>query len=154
MTRLGSAFGKKYNTEALRTKTFELGGHVFKVRIPLTKEMDEIQERIVKINQVDAQARFEKMTSSFRDGSSIEGIVISENDVIVEGRSTRELVESIIQMENRTVEYIKLLIPEVGDFDNITYEDIDAEWPLQVQLEVLAKISESIQPGYKDSRKN
>jgi hypothetical protein len=154
MTRLASALGSKYASESLRTKTFELGGHIFKVRIPLTKEMDDIQERIMKINQTDAQARFEKMTSSFKDGTDIDGIQISDDDVIVEGRSTRELVKSIIQMENRTVEYIKLLVPEVGNFDNLTYEDIDAEWPLQVQLEILAKISESIQPGYKDSRKN
>ena len=154
MTRLGSAFGKKYSTDAIRTKTFELGGHVFKVRVPLTKEMEEIQERIGKVDQDDAEARFKKMTTTFADSTAVEGIVVTENDVIIEGRSTRELVESIIQMENRTVEYIRLLIPESGTLEDITYKEIDEEWPFQVQLEILNKITEAIQPGYKDSRKN
>jgi hypothetical protein len=154
MTRLGSAFGKKYSTDALRTKTFELAGHIFKVRIPLTKEMDEIQERIKLVDQADVQARFEKMTATFKDSTAIEGVVVTEDDVIIEGRSTRELVESMIQMENRTTEYIRLLIPETGSLDDITYKEIDEEWPFQVQLEILNKITEAIQPGYKDSRKN
>ena len=154
MTRLGSAFGKKYSTEALRTKTFELGGHIFKVRIPLTKEMDEIQERVTKIDEAELQNRFDKMTASFRTGEPVEGIVITENDVTVDGRSTRELVETTLITENRIVEFIKLLVPEEGTLDELTYADVDAEWPIQVQLELLAKITEAIQPGYKASRGN
>jgi hypothetical protein len=154
MTRLASALGSKYASESLRTKSFELGGHLFKVRIPLTKEMDDIQERIKKVDEKDAKTRFEKMTASFKDSTGLEGIVVTKDDVIIEGRSTRELVESIIQMENRTVEYIKLIVPESGNLDDITYAEIDEEWPFQVQIEILNKITEAIQPGYKDSRKN
>lgn len=154
MTRLSSAFGDHYQSQALRTKTFELGGHTFKVRVPLTREMELIQERIEKIDESDYQTRFEKMTTSFKDSTALEGIVVTDDDVIIEGRSTRELVKSIMQMENRTVEYIKLIVPENGNLDDITYKEIDEEWPFQVQLEILNKISEAIQPGYKDSRKN
>jgi hypothetical protein len=154
MTRLGSAFGSKYNTEALRTKTFELAGHIFKVRIPLTKEMDEIQERVTKFDEAELQSRFDKMTASFRIGEPVEGIVITENDVTVDGRSTKELVETTLITENRIVEFIKLLVPEEGTLDELTYADVDAEWPIQVQLELLAKITEAIQPGYKASRGN
>lgn len=150
MTKLTSAFGEISN---LRTKTFELAGHEFKVRVPLTKELDAMQERIEKFDQTEYQKRFDKMTSSFRNGP-IDGVVVTDDDVIVEGRSTKELVETILQMENRMVEYIRLLIPVNGTLDEITYEDIEAEWPTAVQLEILAKISEAIQPGYKDSRKN
>jgi hypothetical protein len=151
MTKLSSAFGE---ISSLRTKTFELGGHTFKVRIPLTKELDDMQERIVKFDKEEYQRRFDKMTVSFKESQAIEGIVITDEDVIVEGRSTKDLVETILQMENRMVEYIKLLVPDVGTLDNITYQDIEDEWPMAVQLEILAKISEAIQPGYKDSRKN
>lgn len=151
MTRLASAFGETSN---LRTKTFELGGHTFKVRIPLSKELDALQERVKNIDQEEFKKRFDKMTASFRESEAIEGIVVTENDVIVEGRSTKDLVETILQMEARMVEYIKLLIPENGTLDELTYEDVEAEWPMAVQLEILAKISEAIQPGYKDSRKN
>lgn len=151
MTKLTSAFGEISN---LRTKSFELAGYNFKVRVPLTKELDAMQERIEKFDQTEFQKRFDKMTSSFRDSKAIEGIEVTEDDVIVEGRSTKELIETILQMENRMVEYIKLLVPVNGTLDEITYEDIEAEWPTAVQLEILAKISEAIQPGYKDSRKN
>lgn len=150
MTKLTSAFGEISN---LRTKSFELAGYDFKVRVPLTKELDAMQDRILKIDQAEFQRRFDKMTASFRN-DTIEGVVITDDDVIVEGRSTKELVETILQMENRVVEYIRLLVPVNGTLDDITYEEIEAEWPTSVQLEILAKISEAIQPGYKDSRKN
>lgn len=154
MTRLSSALGSTYASDSLRTKTFELGGHTFKVRVPLTREMELIQERIEIIDESEYKTRFEKMTTSFKDSTALEGIVVTDDDVIIEGRSTRELVRSIMQMENRTVEYIKLIVPEHDNLDDITYKDIDEEWPFQIQLEVLNKISEAIQPGYKDSRKN
>jgi hypothetical protein len=154
MTRLSSALGSNYASDSLRTKTFELGGHTFKVRVPLTREMELIQERIEIIDESEYKTRFEKMTTSFKDSTAVEGIAVTDDDVIIEGRSTRELVRSIMQMENRTVEYIKLIVPEHDNLDDITYKDIDEEWPFQVQLEVLNKISEAIQPGYKDSRKN
>lgn len=150
MTKLTSAFGEITN---LRTKTFELAGYNFKVRVPLTKELDAMQERIEKFDQAEFQKRYDKMTSSFR-ADTLDGVVVTDNDVIIEGRSTKELIETILQMENRMVEYIKLLVPVNGTLDEITYEDIEAEWPTAVQLEILAKISEAIQPGYKDSRKN
>lgn len=150
MTKLTSAFGEISN---LRTKSFELAGCNFKVRVPLTKELDAMQERIEKFDQTEYQKRFDKMTASFRN-DTIDGVVVTETDVIVEGRSTKELVKTILQMENRVVEYIKLLVPVNGSLDDITYEDIEAEWPTPVQLEIIAKISEAIQPGYKDSRKN
>mgnify|MGYP007049613683 CR=1 FL=1 len=150
MTKLTSAFGEISN---LRTKSFELAGHDFKVRVPLTKELDAMQERIEQYDQTEYQKRFDKMTSSFRN-DTIDGVVVTDDDVIVEGRSTKELVKTILQMEARMVEYIKLLVPVNGTLDGITYEDIEAEWPTTVQLEILAKIAEAIQPGYKDSRKN
>jgi hypothetical protein len=150
MTKLTSAFGEISN---LRTKSFELAGHDFKVRVPLTKELDAMQERIEQYDQTEYQKRFDKMTASFRN-DTIDGVVVTDDDVIVEGRSTKELVKTILQMEARMVEYIKLLVPVNGTLDGITYEDIEAEWPTTVQLEILAKIAEAIQPGYKDSRKN
>lgn len=153
MTRLSSAFGDKYQSQALRTKSFVLGGHTFKVRVPLSKEMEEIQERINKVDEAEAKRRFDKMTASFR-GDLIDGVVISDDDVIVEGRSTKELVNTVLIVEARIVEYIKLLVPETGNFDGLTYEEVEAEWPMSVQLELLSCISEAIQPGYKDSRKN
>jgi hypothetical protein len=116
--------------------------------------MEQIEEAIETINPEELQSRYEKMSASFRTGTVIDGVEITEDDVVIEGRSTKDLVKKIIMMENRMVQFVRLLVPEVGTLDDITYEDIDAEWPMPVQLEMIAKITESIQPGYKDSRKN
>jgi hypothetical protein len=153
MTRFASAFGDKYAVEALRTKAFELGGQKFKVRIPLTKEMNEIQDRITKVDPDEYKLRFDRMTSSFVD-AEIEGVIKTDDDFIVDGRSTKELIENILQFENRIVEYIKLLVPVNGTLDDITYAEIEDEWPMSVQMELLKSISEAIQPGYKESRGN
>jgi Mg2+ and Co2+ transporter CorA len=156
MSRIQSAFGDSYQKASahLRTKTFELGGHVFKVRIPLSKEMEQIETAITTIDDEALKQRYEKMSSSFRTGTLIEGVEITEDDVIVEGRSTKDLVRQVIMMEQRIVQFIRLLVPEVGTLNDLTYEEVDAEWPMAVQLEMIAKITEAIQPGYKDSRKN
>lgn len=150
MTRLGSAFK---NSDGLRLKTFELGGQIFRVRIPLTKEMEAMEQRIDKVDAEEEQRRYEKMVAGFSD-ATIEGVVKTENDLVVDGRSTREMVRMVLKMENRVVEFIKLLVPVDGTLDDITYEEIDAEWPMSVQLDLLAKINEVIAPGYKEERKN
>ena len=48
MSKLGSAFGEKYQAKRkdILTRTFELGGHTFKVRIPLVAESDAMYKRL------------------------------------------------------------------------------------------------------------
>lgn len=151
MTRLSSAFG---NTGALRVKSFELGGHLFKVRIPLTKELEEMNRRIEDVPQAELDVRYQKMTSAFRDGDKIEGIEITDDDVIVDGRSSRELASSAIKIERRIVELFSLLVPENGTLEGLTYQEIEEEFPFSVQVEMIGKISDAIQPGFKEQRKN
>lgn len=147
--KLANAFG---NLQSLRIKSFELAGHTFKVHVPLSKDLDAMQERMTKVNEVKSQERYAKLTAKFVDG--VDGAVFSENDIVVDGRSMRDLVKTIIIVENRILEYIKLLVPAEGTLDDLTYEDIEAEFPMQVQMELVDKISEVIQPGYKEARKN
>lgn len=155
MSKLASAFGKKYESALaqIRTKSFVIEGFEFKVRIPLTAEMTALQERIVRVDEAKLQERFEEMTKEIRKNPT-DGIEITKDDVIVNGKSTRELANAVLMMENRVIEYIRLLVPANGDLSEITYEEIEAEWPLAVQMEIIEKISEAIQPGYKDTRKN
>ena len=147
--KLAGAFG---NLESLRIKSFELGGHTFKVHVPLSKDLDAMQERMTAVDEVKSQERYTKLTAKFVDG--VDGAVFSDNDIVVDGRSMRELVKTITIVENRIVEYVKLLVPVEGTLEDLTYDDIEAEFPMQVQLELVDKISESIQPGYKEARKN
>lgn len=153
MSKLASALGEKYqaNSLNLKTKTFELGGHTFKVRVPLSKELDDINKRIEQIDDAIADQRYQKMIAPL---IGLEGVEQRDNDVFVEGRSTREMVRFALQAENRIVEMIRLLVPETGSIEDITYEEIEAEWSLPIQLEIISKITEAIQPGYKDTRKN
>lgn len=155
MSKLSSAFGKKYESSLaqIRTRTFNAGGFDFKVRIPLTAELSAMQERIAKIDSEKAETKYKEMTANLISEPPI-GVEVKENDVIINGKSTRELVEAVLTMENRIVEYIRLLIPVNGTMDDISYEDIESEWPLSVQLEIVDRITEAIQPGYKETRKN
>lgn len=139
--------------QTIRTKTFELNGHTFKVSIPLSSELDAIMERIAKVDKEIIEERFKKMTSAFTE-AKVEGIEVKDDDVIIDGKSTKEIVVSVLQMENRITEYFKLLVPQTGSLADLTYEEINSEFPLQVQLELVEKINEAIQPGYKDARKN
>jgi len=151
MSKLNAAFG---DSKSLRIKTFTLGEHDFKVRVPLSKELEDIQTRVSAVDKDKAEARYLKMASPFLADPSISGVEIKEDDVVVDGRSLRDLVKTVSMMESKIVEYVKLLVPIEGTLDDITYEEIEAEWPTQVQMELLEKISEAIQPGYKDARKN
>ena len=151
MTKLSSAFGDTIN---IRTKTFDLAGHKFKVRVPLTKELEDLNKRIQEVPEDALKERYEKAISGLSKDTTTEGIEFKEDDVVIDGRSTKELIRTAIQIENRVVEFIRLLIPVDGDLSQITYAEIDEEWPFAIQVEMLEKIGEAIQPGYKDSRKN
>ena len=93
------------------------------------------------------------MSEVFKN-SNESNVVITENDIVVDGKSIKETVTSVIYMERKITEYFKFLIPGEGNFNDITYEDIDAEFPLQIQFEMLEAISSVIQPGYKEAKKN
>ena len=155
MSKLSAALGKKYESALaqIRTRTFTAGGFEFKVRIPLTAEMTAIQERIAKVDEVKAEAKFQELTKELRDNPPAN-VQILENDVVIDGKSTRELVNAVLMMESRVVEYIRLLVPASGSLEDITYEEIEAEWPLSVQMDIVERVNEAIQPGYKDARKN
>jgi hypothetical protein len=155
MSRFAAAFGKSYEgaVAQIRTRSFFIGGHEFKVRIPLTVEMNAMQERITKVDEEKAKAKFDSMTKELRNAPPA-GVEVLEDDVIIEGKSTKDLVNAVLIMENRIVEYIRLLVPVNGTLDDITYEEIEAEWPLPIQMEIVEKISDVIQPGYKETRKN
>ena len=61
MTKLANALGKKYedNKQKIFTRTFELGGHTFKVRVPFVHETDAIFEKFNNPNPDDVE-RFTK----------------------------------------------------------------------------------------------
>ena len=155
MTRLSSALG---TGAEFRIKKFELAGHNFRVRVPLVSESDAMHSRIIKPDSAAIDRIYADLTKSLDEFKTLknEELVFTENDVVVSGRSMREAATNKAMMEARITEMIRLLQPENPEnkLDDITYAEIELEWPLSVQLALVEKINEVISPGYKENRGN
>ena len=161
MTKLGKAFGKKFEErkDEVRVREFELGGHKFRVRVPLTVESDAIQQKVLNIDEEKVEQYYAQSVKDIEANKDamgqIEGIEFKDNDIIVQGRSMREAAKMKYASEVRVLEMVKLLVPEDKSFDmeDLTYEDIEEVFPLPVQLELVEKISEVISFDYHRTRK-
>lgn len=157
MSKLGSALGKKYeeNKISILTRTFELGNHTFKVRVPSVKEIETVYEYFKNPNEELVEEIYQDLTKDlikFKDEAS-DNVQFKDNDIIVDGRSIRDAAKNKATIQHRIVEYIKLLIPEDGQsLEGIEYKDVEEEFPLAIQLTLVDKINEVIAPDYKDTR--
>ena len=160
MTKIVSLLGNEYQIKRkeLSIREFELHGFKFKVKIPLVIESDLIYKKISSQPEDKIDELFLQLSEPLQKFKDIEDSSISfENgDVKVEGKSLREAAKLQLMTQTRITEYIKLLIPadENNSMQDITYEDISAEWPLSVQLALVEKIGEVISPTYKETRGN
>lgn len=160
MSKLASAFGATYEQKRrdLLTRKFELGGHTFKVRIPLVAESDAIYKRIMEPSEARVQEIYNQMAEPLLQYKEVatEEFEFKDDDILVQGKSLKEAAKVKAQTETRIVEYIKLLVPEMegASLEGLTYEDVESEWPLSVQLVLCEKIGEVISPGYKETRGN
>ena len=155
MTRLSSALG---TGAEFRIKKFELAGHNFRVRVPLVSESDAMHSRIIKPDSETVDKIYLELTKSLEEFKATENadLVFTETDVVVSGRSMREAATNKAMMEARIVEMVRLLQSDdpANNLDNITYAEIELEWPLSVQRALVEKISEVISPIYKEVRGN
>lgn len=151
MSKIANALGKKYeeNRLAVLTRTFELGNHIFKVRVPSVQEIEAIYNYFKSPDENKVEAEYQEMTKELR---GIKGIEEKDNDIVIDGRSMREAAKNKHVLQYRIVEYIKLLIPETGSLEDLTYADVETEFPLAIQLTLVDKINEVISPDYKETR--
>lgn len=159
MTKLASALGKKYeaNKDKIFTRTFDLGGHTFKVRVPFVHETDEIFEKFNNPNPDDVEKVYKELVEPIMQYKGIESdFVFTDDDVLVGERSLRQSAKLKLQTEIKITEFIKLLVPENPEdsLADLTYEEINSEFPLSVQMQLVEKISEAISPTYKETRGN
>jgi hypothetical protein len=154
MSKLGSALGKKYeeNRLSVLTRTFELGDHTFKVRIPAVNELEAIYNYYKSPNEEKVEEAYQSMLKELPGIAKEEGVEIKDNDIIVDGRSMREAAKNKHVLQYRIVEYIKFLIPETGSLEDLSYEDVESEFPLSIQLTLVDRINEVISPDYKEIR--
>ena len=152
MSKLGSALGKKYedNRLSVLTRSFELGGHTFKVKVPSVSEIEAIYNYAKNPNLDEKEKTYQTL---IEDIKNVEGIKEENNDIVIDGRSMKETATNKHILQYRITAYIKFLIGENGEtLDQITYEDIEAEFPLAIQLTLVEKINEVISPEYKEIR--
>ena len=160
MNTLSKAFGTKFeeNKDLVRTRSFEFGGHTFKVKVPLTSEYEAM---MIKINQAEdekVKKYYDYLTKTFIDNKETLdpelGVVFKDDDIEVQGRSLKHTAKTKIITENQITAMVQMLVPEEKDFDmsTITYEMVEELFPFSVQIELLQKISEVISPSYKETK--
>ena len=153
MSKIASALGKKYeeNRLSVLTRKFELGEHTFKVRIPSVQEIEAIYNYFKSPDEAKVEAVYQDMVKDLKDIEH-ENIEKKDNDIVIEGRSMREAAKNKHVLQYRITEYIKFLVPETGSLEDLTYADVEAEFPLAIQLTLVDKINEVIAPDYKEIR--
>ena len=155
MSKLGSALGKKYEEHKLSilTRTFELGEHTFKVRVPNVHEIEAIYDYFKNPDKEKVEVIYQELSKdliAMKDQAG-DNIEFKDNDIIIDGRSLRDAAKNKVSIQHRIVEYIKFLIPEDGQsLDGIEYKDVEDEFPLSIQLTLVDKINEVISPDYKE----
>lgn len=158
MNQLSQAFGKGFDKDQLRVKSFQYGGHTFKVKIPLTSEYESILNQANIPSEELWEKYYVNLTKGFVDNKeeflAKGNIEFTEKDILVEGKSLREAAKNKVLTEQRILALMKLLVPEEKDFDmsTITYDMVEELFPFTVQLEIIDLIAETISPNYKDQR--
>jgi len=155
MNQFANALGKSFNKDVLRVRTFEMGGHTFKVKIPLTAEYESILESIKIIDDNKANQYYDELSKEFINNKSEfekqEDVLFTDNDVILKGTSLRETAKNKVLMENKILALIKLIVPEEEGFNmsTITYEMVEELFPLSIQIQLIDEIGNVISPSYK-----
>lgn len=158
MSKLAGAFS--INSDTLRIRTFEFHGQKFNVRIPLAKEAEAMFERVDNPPQELINKKFHELTKGLYEKKdeiieSNADIKFTDDDVIVGDKSLKEMAKAQATGEIRILESIKLLVPVNGQtLGDLTYEEVEEEFPLPIQLSIVKKIAEVVSPSYEEIRKN
>lgn len=144
----------------IRNRDFEFQGQKFKVRVPLANEAEEMFNKAMNPPQEIIEQKYHELTKDLiaKKDEILEqkaNIQFLDNDVVVGESSLRELAKTQAGNEVRVVESFKLLLSPTGEsIGDITYDQIQAEFPLPIQLSLVKRIAEVISPSYEEIRKN
>lgn len=160
MNNFANALGKNFieKREELRIRTFNIGSHTFKVKVPLTVEYELMQKKMNDISDELVEDTYKQLASKILDNleeyKDNPDYVFKDNDIEVDGRSIRESAKNKIILEKRITEMFKLIVPEDAEFDmeTISYQDIEEFMPFPVQMEMIEAISNTVSPSYKGNK--
>lgn len=167
--KLGKNFQQVQNDIQIKKITIDLGDVKFdlKVKVPLKKEMEEINAKILSPSKEKVEEVFQRLAGPMRETLKDGGeeflkalnekkqtVILTEDDLVVDGTSLRQVAQFQSIEESRIEEYFHLLISEIGDPINESFEQISAEFPEFVIKEIVQSIQSAIAPDYKNSKKN
>lgn len=167
--KLGKSFQAVQDNIKVRTIHIDLENVKFdlKVRIPLKKEIEEITQRIVTPQKEKVDAIFDQLAAPIlktlnEGGEDFEKalnananmITKTEDDLIVQGNSVRNIAQFSAIDRQRVEEYFALLVSETGEAVTESYDQIVAEFPEFVVKEIVQAIDSAIKPDYKTVKKN
>jgi len=167
-SKLGKSYEQVKDQAKVKKITIELGEVKFdlKVRIPLKKEMEELLEKISTPSEERVNALYKKLSAGIQAAieeggedfleavnSERETIKVSDDDIVVEGTSIRQVARMTAINENQVEEFFHLLQSENGEPITETYEEISSEFPEQVIKEIVSQIDMAIRPDYKTAKK-
>lgn len=170
---ISSKLGKQFQQVKadIQTKkiTIDLGDVKFdlKMKVPLKKEMEEINAKILTPSKERVDQVFEKIAGPMRKtleeggedfikalNANKQSVEITDDDLIVDGVSLRQVAQYQTIEEVRIEEFFHLLISETGVPVNESFDQISAEFPEFVMKEIAQCIQSAIAPDYKSAKKN
>jgi hypothetical protein len=138
-----------------------------KVRIPVKREMDEINTKITQGDSTIVDRIYTELSAPLLKtineadegfikalGENDQKIVVTENDVNINGTSVRQIASLTALWQTQVQIYFSLLQTPTGEPVNESYDEIAEEFPEQIIREIVQKIDAVIKPNYKDTKKN
>lgn len=167
--KLGKSYEMVRDQAKTKKITVELGEVKFSlnVRIPLKREMELLTEKVTNPNSEKVQEIYLKLTKSLKssldDGgedfvkainSEKETIKVTDDDIILDGTSMRQVATMTAVWESQVEEFFHLLISDNGEPITESFDEISEEFPEQVIKEIVTQIDQAIRPDYKTAKKN
>lgn len=152
MSKLSNRFN--LDVEKIKTRSFTYGGHIFKVKVPLMGEINGFETRLIeeKANVAAIEAIYQERIKGLELGDKVTQ---TENDWIVAGRSVREAASSEHVSRVRITWLFNLLVKENDDgLGDLSYDDIAADLPIQIQVDIIERISQTLHPDPEEAKKN
>jgi hypothetical protein len=138
-----------------------------RVRVPLKREMELMLEKISSPDDELVESIYQKLSAPIKESVAQGGdefleamnkenqvIKITDDDVILDGNSVRQVATFTAMWETKVQEYFHLLQSENGEPIDETYEQITEEFPEPVIRQIVEDIESAIKPDYKTAKKN
>lgn len=153
----------------VRKITVDLGEVRFdlRVRVPLKKQMEEINTRILSPAPEKVEAIYQRISAPMRQtlqeggeefikalNERKQAVVMTDDDLLIDGTSLRQVAQLQAMEEQKVEEFFHLLLSETNEVVNETYEEITAEFPEFVVKEIVQAIQGAVNPDYKTTKKN